>query len=221
MKQVTLIRSVASLVLIAILAGCSGKAEKKEPTKAEQEAFTAKREKALAWKGTYRDITHFDIKTGNAFFDSLYAAYQKTAVLTQDTSVNVGEYNQLHQKLVNTATNSTLYFFKRDSDKYGFSNNQFWVVNDTLCFAREMYISINNSLYDTDTAALWRIEEYVYHFQGDSTICMYKSASCQDLDKFDLTLSGIQAVPASEMMKKRRSALKGELEELLYIRKSM
>jgi hypothetical protein len=137
----------------------------------------------------FRDINNFDIKIGNDFFDSLHNEYSNSKIteiaLTKD--ICIGDLCESYQTIINKDNNTVLYFFKGDGGEYGFSNDQYFLTNDSLNFVRNYNVSIETWPTDS-TETIWRVEEIIYKFQIQAVSCIKKTVLTKELDRFDFTL---------------------------------
>lgn len=159
------------------------------------------------------NINQFDTPVGNSFFDSLHKAYtaQATALVVKD--ICTGDYCQSRQTFLNKNENAVLYFIKGNSGEYGFSNNQYFLTNDSLRVAREFYVSIE--AWPTDsTATLWKIQETVHTVYADSISCMQRTAYTQTHEGFDYILKNVPRVAADEESRKTYAGLIESMQEL-------
>lgn len=217
-----------SVILLAYfsLTGCSGNNNDQKGTPADSaiasqatDSSTILSRREHAPEAPYRSLDTFNVATGNAFFDSLYQQYLTSAVLTQDSDICIGDACHSWQTLKDTSTNAVLYFFKGDGYEYGFSNDQYWVVNDTIRFSRSFNVNVEE--YPTNTSkTLWRVEEVVYDLRNDINTCIRRTAFSSQMEGFDFALPNVPGAVVPADAKKSPKELQEELKQLLEMKYS-
>ena len=170
----------------------------------------------------FRDINNFDIKLGDPFIDSLHELYAKPGLRDVDYTLDIciGDNCESWKTIINKQEHTTLYLFKGDGGEYGFSNDQFLLKNDSLVYVRNFTVSIDK--WPTDSTEIrWKIEEVVYHFQGETPTITTRAEFTKDLDHFNFTLRGVKAKVNNHIdFKKAYQEKSSELEKLLAMKDS-
>lgn len=181
------------LIIISILfANCINKKEENKAIIQINDTLrnNASLEKAnRIFNNPFRDINNFNIIFGNKFIDSLHDYYIKDKVseiaLTND--ICIGDGCESYQTILNKNNHTNLYFFKGDCGEYGFSNDQFYLQNDSLKFVRNFDVEIET--WSTDSSdTIWRIEEKVFKFSSGIVSCLIKTELTKNLDQFDFNI---------------------------------
>jgi hypothetical protein len=161
----------------------------------------------------FRDNNNFNIRFGDRFIDSLHALYsnQKQIKVTFTKDICIGDNCESYKTMLNKQDHTVLYFFKGDGGEYGFSNDQFYLKNDTLIYARNFVVSIKTWPTDS-TNTEWKIKEIVYNFQAEKPYSRTRTALTRELDRFDFTLGTV--TPKSDNAINFEKAYQEELTEL-------
>lgn len=190
----------AFATLIYLAAGCTGNtpatvitppADSLAHTPAVKVAPTPPR--APFVQDPFIDINRFDTATGNHFIDSIYNEYYLEATVTGEHDLCLGDACTSYKKLVNPNAHTTLYMVKTDCSEYGFCNRQFLLKNDSLYFTRNFTVNMERD-NTPNTTILWRIEEIVHWFNGNSITCYKKTAFSETREGFDFTLKTLAPV---------------------------
>lgn len=91
-------------------------------------------------------------------------------------------------------TNKTLHYVKGDCGEYGFSNDQYYLENDSLKLQRRFSVGIN-TWPDEKTVSTWKVTEEVYCFEGNKVQIKKREIITPDFTK---TVSAIRKVPFVE-----------------------
>lgn len=165
-------RIVCSLLLAWTIAGCN---TDQQPGQAATRADTPAKENIDKDPDQYffnptRDLDNFQIKTGYAYIDSIYAAFLKDphVRLSGRKDICNGDHCMTYQVRTNTDEQMAFYFFKHDYGEYGYDNDQFFTVHDSLRAVRHFRIGIREWPSDT-SATLWSVDEEILFF-GDTTV---------------------------------------------------
>lgn len=167
----------------------------------------------------YRKINHFNLQIGNAVFDSCYKLilnnpfFKREVVNDLCLGDNCESYQTLH------LDSTTIYFFKGDANEYGFSNDQFILINDSLTFARNMNVSIEKWATDS-SETIWKIEEFTYYLNPSNLRATLRTGFTSELEKFDFTFSSLPALPLKVVFESAYTAKMLELNELLDLKNS-
>ena len=77
-----------------------------------------------------------------------------------------------------------MYLFKADCGEYGFSNDQFLLVNDSIADVRNFKIDIQE--FPTDKSpTIWNIEERIYQFNKTTVNIQYRKKLVKDILNYD------------------------------------
>lgn len=141
----------------------------------------------------YRDISRFDIKTGNNYIDSLIISFSKDNFSTYTLKENIcgGDNCTSLKTSTNPKTQTTMHFVKGDNSEYGFFNSQYVLCHDTLKFVREFNVDIEIMPTDS-TPTVWNCEETILYFNNNLVKSLEKNVLTKKLDNFDFTLTNQQ-----------------------------
>ncbi|HRG54281.1 MAG TPA: hypothetical protein PLL00_15745 [Bacteroidia bacterium] len=169
----------------------------------------------------FRDINDFNAKTGNKFFDSLHVEYvhQKDPQIELTKDICIGDYCESYQTILNKEKKAVLYFFRGSSGEYGFSNDQYFLISDSLAVVRNFLINVEIEP-TLDKPTVWKIEEKMYDFRNDQPIFTRKYTFTNNLNQFDLTLKSMKARAFNANIKETYEEKLGELKKHLERRKS-
>ncbi len=164
-----------------------------------------------------RDINHFKIKIGNSYFDSLYALLINSPNTKIDMTKDLclGDNCESYQSI--SQDSMQVYFFKGDASEYGFSNDQFVLIHDSLCFVRNFNVNIEKWPID-NSQTLWKIEERIYYLNRSNRKSTSKIAFTHQLDSFDFTFKTVSSIPIKVNFESIYSAKVLELQELLDLK---
>ncbi|MBO9203350.1 MULTISPECIES: putative periplasmic lipoprotein [Niastella] len=166
----------------------------------------------------YRVINNFEISFGDPFIDSLHKAYSEKGAVSFKKNICMGDNCESWKTIVNKKENATLYLFKGDGSEYGFSNDQFFLRNDSLAYVRNFTVGIDTWPTDS-TNTKWKIEEVVYHFQDKVPHTTTRTVFTNALEQFDYTLRGVKAKISKDFNTEKLHQEKSlELKQLLEMK---
>ncbi len=142
----------------------------------------------------YRNINNFNFQVGNQFIDSLHNVFSIANAIDTATINNICLVDncESYQTFNNKKKKAIFYFFKGDGGEYGFSNDQYYLTNDSLAFVRNFSVDIK--IWPTNTMqTVWLIQEVVYKIQAGKLTTNRKFVLTTNLSDFDFTLKTIKA----------------------------
>ena len=137
----------------------------------------------------YRSINNFDIKFGDNLIDSLHNAFanDKLSAFNYERNICLGDNCTSMKEISNNTTHSVLYIFKSDAGEYGFSNDQYFLRNDSIKYVRNFSVDVEIPLMDNDDIQ-WIVQEKLYNFDPKAPFVRSRKVITKNLDHFDYTL---------------------------------
>ncbi len=179
------------LLSIVLVWSCSSNGKSDTPNftsnKSNSEINTASSVIQQVQKDSIRDHNNFYLVENYYLFDETINKFQNDSQTEIFISPEFswgdcsGKYKRLYK------TNYEYYIFKSDCGEYGFSNNQFYFVRDSLQMVRNFSMYIAKWQSDT-TPIRWDIKEEIYLFDNDSVHIVQRDKLTADC--YDHTLSG-------------------------------
>jgi hypothetical protein len=202
------------LVIILSLTACGNRERGNSPVLVQSDTasiLTEERRQDFFYN-PIRDINNLSVKIDNDYLDSLNEVYTKSNQVqsTVKSDLCSGDRCTSFKIMTNRSEGTVFYFFKSDFGEYGYSNDQFFVVNDSLLMARSFIIGIEEWPSDS-SETLWAIEEKLYLFDTTSAIIKERKKLTRkdfsDYNLFDVPFIST-TVDRSELHKSKRQELK-------------
>jgi hypothetical protein len=120
------------------------------------------------WLSHYMDLDNFSFLTGDLRIDVLKNEFdQNPKTKNSYRRDEAGDCAYSIKSMYNNK-NETLHYMKGDCGEYGFSNDQYYLQNDSLKLIREFFVGIN-TWPDEQKGSSWKVKEIVYIFSRNKT----------------------------------------------------
>jgi hypothetical protein len=168
--------SLLFFIVGVLLSNCSGKSESQNFP--DTNPSTNKKEKielALDPNAELRDLNNFNlnIKSGplSGLVNEIEGKERVKEIIKNDFCWGdcCGVSKVLEDK------KSTLFIFKADCGDYGFGNEQFYFLNDSLSIVRSFNFQIEEFPIDSTSIAKWKVEEKIFDFRSSKVIVKERS----------------------------------------------
>jgi hypothetical protein len=168
-------RLLILVLTILVLQGCSNIPADRAETNDKTGTYSAKQvSKDLVdnnFNSPTRDLNNFFVKVNCQPIDSLNDLFQadKNVQVVTKTDLCVGDCCTSFKRMTDNKSNSTFCFIKTDCGEYGFSNDQYFLLENNLSLIRNFNLGIEEWPTDS-TKTLWSIEEKLFFFSNNKVI---------------------------------------------------
>ncbi|MES2679040.1 MAG: hypothetical protein V4635_04110 [Bacteroidota bacterium] len=134
-----------------------------------------------------RNTENFDVVLNCRIIDSINQSFSngKTIKAMVKYDLCAGDCCTSYKKLTDPERNSVFCFSKSDCSEYGFSNDQYYLVRDTLSVVRHYTFGIDE--WPTDSSeTIWGIEEKIFLFNSNGVLVKERKKRSVKMDDFNL-----------------------------------
>ena len=138
---------------------------------------------------------NFSFKTGYFPIDKIKERFDNDSELkvSYRKDIELGDCGYC-MKLMSNDKNEILHYIKGDCGEYGFSNDQYYLQNDSLKLIREFSVGINTWPSESEQST-WKVKETIHVFSTDKVLIKSREFITPD---FMSSASSIKSKPFKE-----------------------